>query len=541
MDRGACRRRQGNRRAVKMRRNSMAEPFFREDELGNEITRPELLRNQPMYRQKGKRFTENLAGYAMLAKPGTPEGYINTLPDVHRLDKAQLVMLVEEGLIPRDGGLQCLRALKEMERDGEEGVKRARVEAGAGIFSGENYLIRKLGEAVGGLIHLGRSTGDETTGTLRMTMRREILEVLDRAIAYREAMANVAEEHIETPIPTYTGFQAAQITSLAHWLLDFLYKADHACLKLSGDYREVNRSPMGAAIGTGSDFPLNREKVAELLGFDGVITNTHEAISSEDKTFMIEVFGTLTLLMAPVEKLAAWMFFFSSTEFGFMQAADRFCDSSSIMPQKRNPFLLYNIAAMVHGVYSAFYEDILEETALICWPRGASIKRAFREAKDALECARLNISTMKINKERILENLRFNWCIATDLAGALVRAHGLSWRQAHQVVSIIARKAEEKNIPSSALSNEMIEDASMEHLGTKLSLPDATLKSLQDPLERIRARTLTGGPAPSNVRKMLEEIRRGIERDGEFVARAREALAEADRKLDHAVDGLLRP
>jgi argininosuccinate lyase len=517
----------------------MAEEFIRKDELANEITRPELLTNQPLYRQKGKRFTENLAGYAMLAKPGTPEAWINTLPDVHRLDKAQLVMLIEEKLIPREGGIQCLLALKDMEKDGEEGIKKARAEAGAGIFSGENYLIPRLGEAVGGLIHLGRSTGDETTGTLRMTIRREILEILQKAIDYRETLVNVAEQHIETPFPTYTGFQAAQITSLAHYLLDFIYKAEHACKKVRDDYKELNRSPMGAAIGTGSDFPLNRERVAELLGFDSVITNTHEAISTEDKTFMIEVFGTLILLLAPVEKLASWMFFFHSTEFGFVLAADRFCDSSSIMPQKRNPFLMYNVAAMVHTVYSAFYEDILEETALICWPRGASIKRAFVNTKDALDCARLNMGTMKINKKRILENLRFNWCLATDLAGALVREHNLSWRTAHQIVSIICRKAEEDDIPSSALNNRMIEDASMEHLGKKLSLREATLKSLQDPMERIKARTLTGGPAPDNVRKMIQEVKQGIEVDKEFVKTARVKLGDADVRLDKAVGRLL--
>ena len=517
----------------------MAEEFIRKNELENEITRPELLTNQPLYRRKGKRFTENLAGYAMLAKPGAPEAWINTLPDVHRLDKAQMVMLIEEKLIPRKGGILCLRALKEMEKDGEASIKKTRVEAGAGIFSGENYLIPKLGEAVGGLIHLGRSTGDETTGTLRMTIRREILEILQKAIDYRGTLIKVAEQHIETPFPTYTGFQAAQITTLAHYLLDFTYKAGHACKKLRDDYKEVNRSPMGAAIGTGSDFPLNRERVAELLGFDSVITNTHEAISSEDKTFMIEVFGTLTLLLAPVEKLASWMFFFHSTEFGFVLAADRFCDSSSIMPQKRNPFLMYNVAAMVHTVYAASVENILEETALICWPRGASIKRAFVNTKDALDCARLNIGTMKINKKRILENLKFNWCLATDLAGALVREHKLSWRTAHQIVSIICRKAEENDIPSSALDNRMIGDASMDHMGKKLSLSEATLKSLQDPMERIKARTLTGGPAPESVRKMIKEMKEGLKGDKEFVKIAREKLAKADNKLDKAVDRLL--
>jgi len=517
----------------------MKNEFIRKDELANEIVRPEVLSNQPYYRQKGKRFTENLAGWAMLAKPGPPESWIDTMPDVHRLDKAQLVMLIEENLIPREGGLQCLRALKETEKDGEESIKKARAEAGGGIFSGENYLIAKLGEEAGGLIHLGRSTGDETTGTLRMAMRSQILEVLQKAIDYRETLANVAEQHVETPFPTYTGFQAAQITTLAHYLLDFLYKAGHACKKLRDDYREVNRSPMGAAIGTGSDFPLNRERVAGLLGFDDVITNTHEAISSEDKMFMIEVFGTLTLLMAPVEKLAAYMFFYHTTELGFVLAADRFCDTSSIMPQKRNPFLMYNVASKVHGVYSAFFEDILEETALICWPRGASIKRAFADAKDALDCGRLNIGTMKINKEKILQNLAYNWCCATDLAGALVREAKLSWRTAYGIVGILCRHAEERDIPSRDLNNQMIEEASMEHMGKKVRLSEAAIKSVLDPMERIKARTLTGGPSPDNSRKMIQDVRKGIAVDKEFIITARQKLEDADVRLNEAVDKLL--
>ncbi len=517
----------------------MVEPYFTPEEMENEITRPEILRNQPYYRQKGRRFTENLAGWSMIAKPGIPSSWINSMPDVQRLDKAQLVMLIEENLIPKKDGQACLKALKDLEKDGIENVKKVRAEAGAGIFSGENYLTALLGEQIGGLIHLGRSTGDETTGTLRMAIRAEILAILEKAIEYRETLIKVAEQHIETPWVTYTGFQAAQISTLAHYLLDFLYKADHACKKLREDYGEVNRSPMGAAIGTGSNFPLNRERVAELLGFDSVITNTHEAISTEDKTFMIEVFGTLILLLAPVEKLAAYTFFFSCTECGFVLSADRFCDTSSIMPQKRNPFLIYNVASKVHGVYSAFFEDILEETALVCWPRGSMIKRAFADTKDALDCARLNIGTMKVNKEKILYNLSYNWCCATDLAGALVREHGLSWRSAYMIVAIITRWAEEKDIPSRKLNNKMIEDASMEHLGRKLRLKESTIKEVLDPMVSIRTRTLTGGPAPENSRKSIAEMKMGVEVDKEFIKTARERLANADAKLASAVDKIL--
>ena len=138
------------------------------------------------------------------------------------------------------------------------------------------------------------------------------------------------------------------------------------------------------------------------------------------------------------------------------------------------------------------------------------------------------MATMKINKEKILYNLSYNWCCATDLAGALVREHGISWREAHQIVSLISRWAEEKDIPSRELNNKLIEDASMEHLGRKLRLKESTIKEVLDPMVSIRSRTLTGGPAPENSLKSIAEMKKGIAEDKAFVAAARKKLADAD-------------
>lgn len=515
----------------------MKEEYVRRNELFEEVVREDLLKNQAYYRQKGKRFTENHSGLMMLSKPGPPEMWAAGLPNVHRIDKAHLVMLIEENLVPRNEGIKNLLAIKELEK---ENVTKERIKVGGGIYSGENYLIQRFGENIGGLIHLGRSTGDLIGGYSRMYIRSALLDVIEEAIKYRESLLTLAEEHVETPFPTYTALQEAQVTSFGHYLLDFLYKAAHGCTKMKEAYKEVNRSPMGAAIGTGSDFPLNRERTAELLGFDEVITNTHEAVSTENKTFIIETFCSLILLLSSVEKLSSFLYYFHTNEFGMIRVADRHCATSSIMPHKRNPNLLFAVGEKIHSVYSLFVRNLFDETAAMSWPRGAALYAALEDVEMALITARANISTVKVNKAKVNEHLMKNWTCATDLAGALVKESNLSWRTAHQIVSILVRHAEEEGIPAKELNNKMIEEAAMEHMGRRLTIRKNTIKRVLDPMEQIKARTLTGGPAPENVIKQVQEIKRGLGVDRKFIQAARKKLKNADVKLDNAVDKLCK-
>jgi len=153
------------------------------------------------YRKAGARLTEDADPSQIAHKVGTSERTLPLLRAYHSFDKAQVVMLCEEGLIPREDGTAILRAFREMEATGWEQVRRG---GGHGLFSGEAYLIEKLGEEIGGKIHLGRSSGDLNSVSARIGLREKLLNVMEAELKCRDAYLKLAERHLETVLPTYT-------------------------------------------------------------------------------------------------------------------------------------------------------------------------------------------------------------------------------------------------------------------------------------------------------------------------------------------------
>ena len=216
----------------------------------------------------------------------------------HRFDKAHLVMLTEEALIPSDDGAAMLRALRAMEA---QGVASVRNDVGGGMHSGEQYLVRALGYDVGGRIHLGRSTGDFGAVGRRIRQRSRLVELMQSLTALRTAAIAAAEQHIETLMPGHTGSQHAQPTTLGHQLLAWASVLERHSERAHGAYKRVNQSPAGAAIMTGSNFALNRERTAALLGFDSALPNTFDAIQSHD-----DEFDTITVAAGVNLSIARW-------------------------------------------------------------------------------------------------------------------------------------------------------------------------------------------------------------------------------------------
>ncbi len=194
---------------------------------------------------------------------------------LHAFDKAQAVMLVEEGLLSREHGKAILEALRRMEKDG---VEETRTKSGGGLHSGEQYLIRALGEEIGGRLHLGRSSGDLSSVGINTLQREKVLRILEGVNRLRRVLLGLARRHTGTILPGYSFGQHAQPMTLAHLLLSWVANLARDFERLHGVYGRVNTSPAGAAIMVGSDFPLNRERTAELLGFDAIHENMADAI-----------------------------------------------------------------------------------------------------------------------------------------------------------------------------------------------------------------------------------------------------------------------
>jgi argininosuccinate lyase len=484
------------------------------------------------YRKAGARLTEDADPSQIAHKVGSVERTQPLLHAYHMFDKAHVVMLIEESLVPRSDGKAILRAFREAESAGWE---RLRGEGGHGLFSGEAYLIEKLGEEIGGKIHLGRSSGDLNSVSSRIGIREKLMNVMEADLQCREAYLTLAGQHLETVLPTYTMMQQAQIGTFAHYLVAWALPLERDFERLVGAYDRTNISSAGAGIGTGSDFPLNRSRTAELLGFAAVSENTRDANAGRD--YVLESLSAIAILMLNVAWATDTIYLFCSNEFNFVEIADRYCGSSSIMPQKKNPHSLMEVAetaSQLSGALSAMMTNARSVSG--------SVKPAlqnFDKTSAALKLWAGIISTLTVNKKIMRQRSLEFWALATDLAGAIVRERSLPWRTAHQITAILVRQALEQGKQPLDIDSEFVDQAAREYLGKPIALGNQRIREVLDPLRAIKARTLTGGTAPAEVKRQIETCFARLGKDTETLARKKQSLQGAATRLEQAINAII--
>lgn len=465
---------------------------------------------------------------------------LKTLYAVHAFDKAHLVMLAEENLIPRADAAAMLRVLRESE---QEGTEKVRLRVGGGNHSGEQMLIRRLGEEVGGRIHLGRSSGDLAGISRRIPQRDHLLRVLDEVNALRDVVLTTARGHVETIMPGYTFGQHAQPITLGHYLIGSAAVLERDFERGLALYRRTNQSPAGAAIMTGSDFPLSRHRTSDLLGFDRPIRNTFDAIQSGDVT--LDAFCFLAVLNNSLGRWADDVVLWASAEFGIVDIPDRFCGTSSIMMQKKNPYGPQYVKGIASLSLGALVVGFHVDKGPTGWPAlerqyaGEMLWRLFEDTARDLAWWRQLLPEVRWDTALMRRRAGEFWAQATDIAGALVRHKGLPWRTAHQIVGILVRRGEERGFGPNDVTPALLDEASVEYMGAPVGLSEAHLREALDPEHFVRTRTLYGGPAPEEALRQIEEFRAALRRDAEELASARRRVEEARAELEAAVDALL--
>lgn len=486
------------------------------------------------YRKKGARLMEDADESVLWHKPGNPEDYRYLLEAFHLIDKAHLIMLAEEKLIPREDAIIMLRAMKDMER---EGVEEVRLRTGGAMHSGEHYLIEKLGEEIGGRLHLGRSSGDMQSTSNRIMVRSGYLDLMIEVLKFREALLEVACKHTYTVMPHYTRFQHGQTTTFGHYIVALVHALERDFERLAQAFARCNVSSMGCGAGTGSEFPLNRIRTTELMGFSSVNTNTKDSYAFMD--FGIEAYAIMAMLMTNIDRVASDIFIWYTHEFGLVDIADRYCGTSSIMAQKKNPhslmFVTENISKLLGRMTGAIiqYRNISGIGALK--ELGATFQMTIRSVRAMSGI----ISTLKIKTERMREQSAASWAQASDLAGAIVREKGLPWRTAYQIVAILVRQAIEEGKGEKDVTPDMVDRAAKEYIGKPLELSVNIINKALDPLECVRARNLIGGPSPEQVEKQIDESTLTLQRDKDILNNLQEQVKVGERKMEEAEKALL--
>jgi argininosuccinate lyase len=345
---------------------------------------------------------------------------------------------------------------------------------------------------------------------VRLWLRGEIDAIALLLADMQRALVHVASENVDAILPGFTHLQVAQPVSFAHHLLAYVEMFARDAERLADLRRRVNRLPLGSAALAGTSYPLDRERVARTLGFEGVCQNSLDAVS--DRDFAIEFSGFATLVMVHVSRLAEEIVIWMSQNFGFINLSDRYCTGSSIMPQKRNPDVaelargksgrvvghLMGLITLMKGQPLAYNKDNQEDKEPL-FDTVDTVKDTLRIMAEMIggEVAAdgSRSAGLQVKREAMERAALRGYATATDLADYLVKK-GLPFRDAHEVVAHAVKTAI--------------------GLGQDLSeLPLATLQGFDARIEAdvaealtlagsLNARNTLGGTAPAQVRLQIE-------------------------------------
>jgi len=438
------------------------------------------------------------------------------------VDIAHLLMLKRQGVIDHDNAVAIMRVLLGMHGTGvpEEAFSDHFEDIHAGI---ESVLIAAAGEESGGRLHIGRSRNDEVTACIRLHLRDELLGQMGSLVKLREVLLGCAQQHRESFMPGFTHFQHAQPTTLAHHLLAYEQAFSRDFDRLLEAYARVNQSPLGAAAFASSGYRIDRDYTARLLGFDGIIMNTMDAVATRD--FALEVLSDLSIMMATVSRLCEELVLWSSSFTGFVSLDDQFCSTSSIMPQKKNPDtaeIMRAKAGSVAGAYTAAlvitkglpmsYNRDLQELTPHLWRGARDAATSLHLLPGMISGARFDIARMKTEAGRGMST-------ATDVADLLVREYNIPFRTAHSIVGRAVRNG--------TLDIKTLDVAAVEITGKTLSERGLTEKQVISALsveDSVAMRDHPGGPAPSAT--------------AEAIALAREKLNRHQKITDSKIKGV---
>jgi argininosuccinate lyase len=480
------------------------------------------------------------------------------------VDKAHVVMLKEQGIIKKEAAaiLTCLHHLEERSADFIEQELPAYEDVHTAI---ESVVIGAIGEDIGGRMHTGRSRNDEVATCIRLALRTELLALLKAMNALRGALLAKAGEHIGTVMPGYTHLQRAQPTTFAHYLLAHADAFARDFARLSTAYERTNVCPLGAAAFASTGFPIDRERTARLLGFDAVLENSMDAVSTRD--FIIEAISCYANLMTDLSRLAEELILWSSAEFNFIRLPDEYVTGSSIMPQKRNPDyaeLVRARAGTVHGCLMSvlsickalpysYNRDLQEATP--------HLVRATKTTISSVTVMRSMVEGLDVQEERMAEQAPRGFTTATELADTIVRETGLPFRTAHTIVAALAADLTDETWES--LSDDESEKAlvatilqridalALNSVGQKLSAKGLSEKKVKETLEvatNVRKRRVKGGPAKKEARRMLTRRKADLEKEEktrqdteEQVKRCLEELEKEVRRKKRVIKVIRKP
>jgi argininosuccinate lyase len=452
---------------------------------------------------------------------------------------AHLVMLAETGIISTADARTLRAALDGISLDAVRGATYD------GTYEDLFFFIERLvrdaaGDDVAGRLHTARSRNDIDMTMYRMRQREFIAQLASRVVELRGALLDLADRHRETIFGAHTHTQPAQPSTIAHYLLAVIEQLQRDARRLLASYDVTNRNPLGACAITGTGFAIDRHRTSELLGFSGPTGNTYGSIATVD--YLLESVSATAILLVGLGRVLQDFLLWCTMEFGYLRLGEGFVQSSSIMPQKRNPVALEHARAIgskavgqaqaiITAVHNTPFGDIVD-TEDDLQPLVASM---FRDSTRTVTLVAATMRDADFNVSRLAERAAYGGTTLTELADTLVREQGLPFKTAHSIAGLLLKA---RNLDPDAPLGEALAKASRALIGHEITYSDERLDQIMSPRYFIEVRRTLGGPAPDETARAIAEQRELLERDRAAWQGHREHLMRAEHDLRARVKAL---
>ena len=402
------------------------------------------------------------------------------------------------GLLTGEEFSSIEKGLREIEADIREGKFEFKTSLEDIHMNIESELTKRIG-AAGGKLHTARSRNDQVATDTRLYCRAQIDEISASIFALQKVLVNQADRYAASVMPGYTHLQRGQPVTVGHHLLAYVEMLQRDKGRLNDCRRRLNVSPLGSGALAGSTINLDREAIAEELGFDGVTRNSMDAIA--DRDYIAELLFVISMCGVHLSRLSEDLILWCSSEFGFVSLSDAHTTGSSLMPQKKNPDVceltrgktgrlvgnLMNLLVAMKGLPITYNRDLQEDKPPL-----------FDSVDTILMVLAVNtemIAAMEMREDKCLAAASDPMLLATDLADALVKS-GVPFRSAHELVGKAVAESVKTGVPLDVLDLKAIDPAYTDDMKSVFSLTTA-----------LAARTNPGAPSVENVKREIERWR----------------------------------
>ena len=411
---------------------------------------------------------------------------------------AHVKMLGECGIIPAEDSLTIEKGLTEILSEIEDGKVEFSEEAEDIHMNIETLLINKIGE-VGKRLHTSRSRNDQVALDFRMYTKQQIIDIIALLAELEQALLNSAEKYIDVIMPGYTHMQKAQPITFGHHVMAYFEMIKRDIDRFRDCLKRTDVMPLGSCALAGTTYPINRQRVADLLGFASITQNSLDAVS--DRDFALEFMNCCSIFMMHMSRFCEEIIIWNTGEFSFVEMDDAYSTGSSIMPQKKNPDVAELIRGKTGRVYGGLFTllTIMKSLPLAYNKDMQEDKEAlFDGAETVKQCIQVFIpmfEKMKINSKSMKEKLDSGFLNATDIADYLVKK-GIPFRTTHEISGKLVKYCTEKNCT--------LGQVTLEEYKTFSDLFENDIYEAIDMVQCVNKRNTVGGPSHQSVMYAIE-------------------------------------